>query len=77
MLKRLGVPVLPEGSEQYYRPGTKRRMMSALLFIMAKTAVGELAASDHARHAVTELEGLDGAFMELRAQGGGFSHARL
>lgn len=72
MLKRLGVPVLPEGSEQYYRPGTKRRMMSALLFIMAKTAVGELAASDHARHAVTELEGLDGAFMELRAQAADF-----
>lgn len=66
LLRALGIPVLPEGDEQYYAPGGKRALMSALLWLMAKTSVGELAASDHCRHAVTEMEGLDAAFNALR-----------
>ena len=33
---------------------------------MAKTFVGELAATDHCRNAVTEMEYMDGEFNKLR-----------
>ncbi|MBP1736783.1 MAG: ketopantoate reductase family protein [Oscillospiraceae bacterium] len=66
LLKRLGIPLLPEGADLYYKPGGKRALMAGLLWIMAKTVVGELAATDHCRHAVTEMEELDAAFQKLR-----------
>lgn len=66
LLQALNIPVMPEGNERYYEPGGKRALMSAMLWLMAKTAVGELAASDHCRHAVAEMEGLDAAFNALR-----------
>lgn len=68
LLADLGIPILPEGEDQYYRPGLKRAMMAAMVFGMAKTVVGDLAASDHCRHAVTEMEGLDRAWAELRSR---------
>lgn len=70
LLKKLNIPVLPEGDEEYYQKGKKRNMLSAMFWIMAKTTIGELAASDHCRHAVTEMEGLDKTFHLLRAQAG-------
>ena len=73
LLKALGYPILPPGEEAYYRPGPKRAMLAAMLFAMAKTVVGDLAASDHCRHAVAEMEGLDAAWEEMRAKLPGFS----
>ncbi len=73
LLRVLDIPVLPDGDEAYYASGGKRAFMSALLGLMAKTAVGELAASDHCRHAVTEMEGLDAAFHRLREDAPGYS----
>lgn len=57
-LKKSGCPIRPEGEDAYYKSGTKRAMMNAMLNIMFKTKLGEMAASDHCRHAVSEMEGL-------------------
>lgn len=69
LLRRLGYPILPEGDERYFEPGLRRMVMGAMLWCMAKTALGRLAASDHCRHAVSEMEALDRAFAELRRRG--------
>lgn len=70
MLRTLGVPIRTEDSEDYFRPGVKQWYMAAMLYLMAKTPLGRLAASDHAMHAVGEMRGLDEAFEALRAQSG-------
>lgn len=57
-LKKSGCPIRPEGEDAYYKSGAKRGMMNAMLNIMFKTKLGEMAASDHCRHAVSEMEGL-------------------
>lgn len=57
-LRKCGCPIRPEGEDAYYRPGAKRAMMSVMLNIMCHTKLGEMAASDHCRHAVSEMEGL-------------------
>lgn len=67
LLKLLGIPILPAGEEESYT-GVRRKVVEAMLFIMAKTKIGELAATDHCRHAVAEMEGLEQAWNELRAQ---------
>ncbi|EFW36513.1 ketopantoate reductase family protein [Treponema phagedenis] len=66
LLKQLSYPILPKGMDAYFKPGAKRIITAALFWVMAKTSIGELAASDHCRHAVTEMESLDAAFDELR-----------
>lgn len=66
LLKALGYPIYPVGDDTYYQPGVKRVLMSAMLFVMAKTSIGDLAAADHCRHAVTEMEGLDAAWSDMR-----------
>lgn len=73
LLAAIGSPILPEGEETYYRPGCKRMLMAGMVFVMAKTVVGELVASEHCRHAVTEMEGLDAAFHALRLQAPDFA----
>ena len=52
--------------------GFKGALSYVLLRLMAKTTLGELAATDHCRNAVTELEMLDTAFAALRERGPGF-----
>lgn len=68
LLSALGYPILPDGEDAYYRPGFKRKLMAAMMFVMSKTVLGDLAASDHCRHAVAEMEGLENAWVELRAE---------
>lgn len=68
LLAALGTPILPEGEEQYYAPGPKRTLMAGMIWLMAKTPIGDLAAADHCRHAVEEMRGLDEGFAALRAQ---------
>lgn len=46
--------------------GLKGALSYTILRLMAKTAIGELAATNHCRNAVTELEALDTAFAALR-----------
>ena len=67
MLKAAGVPVSDSENTDYYRPDTAgRRKMERMLLIMAKTPLGRLCASDHAMHAVSEMQYLDEAFEALR-----------
>lgn len=68
LLRSLGCPILPEGDDRWFAPGLRRMAMGVMLGLMAKTALGRLAASDHCRHAVSEMAALDSAFAELRKQ---------
>jgi 2-dehydropantoate 2-reductase len=68
LLSRLGVSIRPAGEDAYYRPGGKRVLCAAMMFAIAKTALGKLCASDHCRHAVGEMEALDKAWSGLRTQ---------
>ena len=71
MLKALGIPVNDAENTGYYKPGTAgRRKMDAMVLAMAKTPLGRLCASDHAMHAVKEMQYLDEAFEALRKQAG-------
>ena len=71
MLKALGIPVNDAENTDYYKPGTAgRRKMDAMVLAMAKTPLGRLCASDHAMHAVKEMQYLDEAFEALRKQAG-------
>ena len=65
LLSALGYPILPEGSLDELR-GVKGALSHAMMWVMAKTAIGRLAATDHCRHAVAEMEALDTAWTELR-----------
>ena len=67
LLSALGYPILPEGSLDELR-GVKGALSLAMMWVMAKTAIGRLAATDHCRHAVAEMEALDTAWEELRRQ---------
>ncbi|MCC8078834.1 MAG: hypothetical protein LIO57_02070, partial [Oscillospiraceae bacterium] len=60
-------PIRPEGDEASFH-GVKRMLMLAMLFIMAKTPLGRLAASDHAMRALDEMRYLDAGFAALREQ---------
>ena len=69
MLKTLGVPVNDADNTENFKPGTAdRRRMEAMLFVMVKTPLGRLCASDHAMHAVGEMRYLDEAFEAMRRQ---------
>ena len=66
LLDALGYPILPEDTMEKLH-GFKGALSYVLLRLMAKTTIGELAATDHCRNAVTELEALDTAFAALCA----------
>jgi 2-dehydropantoate 2-reductase len=68
LLSELGYPILPEGTEAYFKHGPKGAFMYGMLRIMAATDLGRLAASDHCRNAVTEMRELNKAFDALRAK---------
>lgn len=64
LLKKLGYQIRPDGEEEFFLQG--RQKNQKLLYLMAKTPFGKLAASDHCAHAVEEMSVLDEAFEELR-----------
>lgn len=66
MLRQMGIDIRAEDSEDYFKPGAKRRKMEILLLFMAKTPIGRLAASDHCRNAVDEMLALDAVFERYR-----------
>jgi 2-dehydropantoate 2-reductase len=68
LLRKLGTSIRPAGEDAYYRPGGKRVLCAAMMFVIARTALGKLCASDHCRHAVSEMAALDGAWSDLRSQ---------
>ena len=68
VLEQLGYPIRPAGSTEALLEN--RRKIKALLWVMAKTPIGRLAASDHCRNAGAEMKALDMAFESLRRQAG-------
>ena len=69
MLKAAHIPVDDKENTDCYRAGTPgRRKMDAVLLAICKTPLGRLCVSDHAMHAVAEMQYLDEAFEGLRAQ---------
>lgn len=68
VLKKLGYPIRPANSEEAFTTGRKR--MGRLLWWMAKTPLGRLAASDHCKNAGAEMAALDAAFDSLRSRAG-------
>jgi 2-dehydropantoate 2-reductase len=68
LLRQLGIAIRPAGEDAYYRPGGKRVLCAAMVFAIVKTALGKLCASDHCRHAVSEMEALDKVWSDLRTQ---------
>lgn len=68
MLKAAGVPVNDAESTDYYREGTKKRKQTdRMVYWMCQTPIGKWCASDHAMHAIGEMQYLDEAFEALRA----------
>lgn len=65
VLQKLNIPILPQGDEWYFQKGIKRKLMEAMIFVMMKTPIGRLAASDHAMNAVEEMWYLDQQFESL------------
>lgn len=67
LIKRVGIKIRPVGDEEYFDSKPKMAATNLALRAMAKTFVGELAATDHCRNAVTEMEYIDREFDRLRA----------
>ncbi len=65
-LEALGYPFPSESEILYFKKGTKERKgMERKLAIMAKTFMGKLAASDHCKAAVSEMEEMEASFLNL------------
>ncbi len=66
LVRSCGIPVRPKGDEVFFDSSIKRSAVRWFLYIMAKTSLGKLCATDHCRNAVTEMEWLDEQFELLR-----------
>ena len=68
LLKKLDYPVRPAGDESLFTSASRKKLWRVVLYVMCKTPLGRLAASDHCAHAVSEMAALEAAWEELRAQ---------
>ena len=60
MLKAAHIPVDDRENTDCYRAGTPgRRKMDAMVLTLCKTPLGRLCVSDHAMHAVAEMQYLE------------------
>ena len=66
LIKRAGKKICPAGDDAFFDSSARMTVTNFALRAMAKTFVGELAATDHCRNAVTEMEYMDGEFNKLR-----------
>ncbi|MDE6319934.1 MAG: hypothetical protein K2M22_09595 [Lachnospiraceae bacterium] len=68
LLKALDYSIRPVGDEAYFTGGVKRMLWQAIVYVMCKTPLGRLAATDHCAHAISEMTMLDRAWEELRTE---------
>ena len=68
LLKALDYSIRPVEDEAYFTGGVMRMLWQVIVYVMCKTPLGRLAATDHCAHAVSEMSMLDRAWEELRAQ---------
>ncbi len=66
LLAHKGIRIRPKGDEEYFQNPAKMKILEYAMYIMAKTVIGELAASDHCRNAPQEMYWIDQCFEELR-----------
>ncbi len=66
LIDACGTEIRPKGDADYFRSKPKLAVLKAIMYIISQTKLGELAATDHCRNAVTEMEWLDAAFEALR-----------
>lgn len=64
-LAQLGVRILPEGEQGFYRPGPRHAAWLLALQVIAKTTIGRLCVTDHCRAATNEMRAIDEDFMAL------------
>ena len=64
-LKAKGIRICPEGDDQFYGSGIRKKAMQFLYLVMAKSKIGDLVACEHCRNAVTEMEQIDLFYEEL------------
>ena len=64
VLKANGIRISPDGDEDYVR--NQRANYYLFLWLMSRTFIGRLAASDHAMHAVLEMTALSNALDTLK-----------
>lgn len=69
-----GGMILPEGDEDFLKPGPKRVAWELALRAMAKTAIGRLCVTDHCKNAVSEMRVLDEGVEELFSRVPGVAH---
>ena len=69
-----GGMILPEGDEDFLKPGPKRVAWELALRAMAKTAIGRLCVTDHCKNAVSEMRALDEGVEELFSRVPGVAH---
>ena len=69
-----GGMILPEGDEDFLKPGPKRVAWELALRAMAKTAIGRLCVTDHCKNAVSEMRALDEGVAELFSQAPEVAH---
>ena len=65
-LEESRIAVMPPKENDYYMPGIKCKLMSALYWIMAKTSLGEIFIAGHCRYAPAEMKYIDQKFDEFR-----------
>lgn len=58
-LKSKGFTIYPADDDKYFEKGIRGGVMSLLYFVMAKTKIGDMAACEHCRNSVSEMEQLD------------------
>jgi len=68
MLRHTGLAIRPWESEDWFKPGAKRAVMSSMLAAMTKTSAGQSIASEHYMCSIEELRYLDGQFETMREQ---------
>lgn len=68
LLMGLGYPVRPAGDEKSLEPGLTNGLAKLVICWVSRTQLGALCTTEHCRHAPREMEDLDRAFQELRAQ---------
>ena len=66
LIKLAGIKIRPVGDDAFFDSRAKITATNLALRAMAKTFVGELAATDHCRNAVSEMEYIDREFCRLR-----------
>ena len=73
LIRSAGIQIRPKEDEVFFDRGFKKATVRWFLYLMAKTSLGRLCATDHCRNAVTEMEWLDEQFEQLRQKNPGLS----